>query len=57
MRGSFITQIISVLLLTFFPPRVKRKKIIKTQKPIIAVKNMSVTEGGTSMIDEDKKKA
>jgi hypothetical protein len=40
--------------LTFFLTRVKRKEIIKTQKPIIAVQKMGVTEEGTSMSDENK---
>jgi hypothetical protein len=45
------------LLLTFFLPRVKRKEIIKTQKPIAAVQKLGVAEEGTSMNDENKNKA
>jgi hypothetical protein len=40
--------------LTFFLPRVKRKEIIKTLKPIIAVQKMGVPEEGTSMGDVNK---
>jgi hypothetical protein len=43
--------------LTFSLPWVKRKEIIKIQKPIIAVEKMGVTEEGISMSDESKKKA
>jgi hypothetical protein len=48
MRWFFIFQNIS-LLLTFFLPRVKKKKRIKTQKSIIAVEKMGVIEEGISM--------
>ena len=54
-RGFFISQNISLLLI-FFLPRVKRKEIIKTQKPITAVQKMGVTEEGSSMNDERKNK-
>jgi hypothetical protein len=54
--GFFISQNI-LLLLTFFLPRVKRKKIIKTQKPIIAVKKLGVAEEGPSLSDGSKKMA
>jgi len=37
--GGFISQNIS-LLLTFFLPRVKRKEIINTQKPIVTLQKM-----------------
>ena len=53
--GVFISQNIP-LLLTFPLPRVKRKKLIKIQKKIIAVQKLGVTEEGNSMSDENKRR-
>jgi hypothetical protein len=39
-----------------FPPRVKRKEIITTQKPVVTAKKMVVTEEGTLMSEESENK-
>jgi len=43
--------------LTFSLPRVKKKEIIKTQRPIIAVKKWVSLRKGFPMSDENKQKA